>query len=196
MYLAIEGIDTAGKSTQIAALAERFPEAVITKEPGGTPVGERIRSLILETGVQSATTEMLLFLADRSEHVCEVIIPNRDRLIISDRSAVSGIAYAMIEADVETEELLRLNRFATGGHFPEKVVLLKLSETELGRRLGSKSHDAIESRGISYLLNIQEHLEKAAELLAIPTVVIDASLPIGDITDRIQHIITTTKGAT
>ncbi len=193
MYLAIEGIDTAGKSTQISALAKRFPEAVFTKEPGGTPVGEKIRSLILETGVHSATTEMLLFLADRSEHVSEVIVPNRKRLIVSDRSAVSGIAYAMIKAAVGTEELLRLNRFATGGYLPDKVVILKLSEAELLRRLKAKEHDAIESRGSGYLLKIQENLEKAAELLEIPAVVIDASLPVGDITARIRDIIT--KGA-
>lgn len=194
MYLAVEGIDTAGKSTQIARLAALFPEAVLTKEPGGTPAGEKIRSLILETGVQSAAAEMLLFLADRSEHVSEVILPNEGRLIISDRSVVSGIAYAMVKQTFSTQELVYLNRFATGGRFPDRVVILKLSKDELGRRLGAKEHDAIEARGAEYLLSIQAHLEKAAALLDIPTVIIDASLPVETITGQINDIIKT-KGA-
>lgn len=194
MYLAVEGIDTAGKSTQIAQLATLFPEAVLTKEPGGTPAGEKIRSLILETGVQSAAAEMLLFLADRSEHISEVIVPNEGRLIISDRSVVSGIAYAMVEQTFSTQELVYLNRFATGGRFPDQVVILKLSEDELRRRLGSKEHDTIEARGTGYLLRIQAHLEKAAALLEIPTVIIDASLPVETITGQINDIIKT-KGA-
>ncbi len=193
MYLAVEGIDTAGKSTQISRLRERFPDAVFTREPGGTPVGEKIRGLILETGVASARAEMLLFLADRSEHVEEVVLPNRSRLIVSDRSAVSGIAYAMEKGEFDDDELLFLNRFATDGILPDAVVILRLDERELLRRLGTKEHDAIESRGSAYLLRIQEHLEKAASLLQIPAVVIDAALPVETITETIVKLIN--KGA-
>ncbi len=189
MYLAIEGIDTAGKSTQIARLRERFRDAVFTKEPGGTKTGERIRSLLLETGVASERAELLLFLADRSEHVAEIVVPNRNRLIVSDRSAVSGIAYAMAAERFSPDELLRLNRFATGGIFPDVVVILKLDEAELSRRLAMKTPDAIEMRGTDYLLQIQARLETAAGLLELPTVVIDAALPPERITDAIADLI-------
>ena len=189
MYLAIEGIDTAGKSTQIARLRERFRDAVFTKEPGGTKAGERIRSLLLETGVASERAELLLFLADRSEHVAEIVVPNRNRLIVSDRSAVSGIAYAMVAERFSPDELLRLNRFATGGIFPDAVVILKLDEAELSRRLAMKTPDAIEMRGTDYLLQIQARLEAAAGLLELPTVVIDAALPPERITDAIADLI-------
>ncbi len=189
MYLAIEGIDTAGKSTQIARLRERFRDAVFTKEPGGTKTGERIRSLLLETGVASERAELLLFLADRSEHVAEIVVPNRNRLIVSDRSAVSGIAYAMAAERFSPDELLRLNRFATGGIFPDAVVILKLDEAELSRRLAMKTPDAIEMRGTDYLLQIQARLETAAGLLELPTVVIDAALPPEHITDAIADLI-------
>ena len=194
MYLVLEGIDTAGKSTQMAALQRLFPDAVFTKEPGGTPTGEQIRTLLLQTGVRSERAEMLLFLADRSEHVEEVIIPNRQRLIISDRSVISGMAYAMVKQAFELEELLRLNRFATGGILPDFAVILRLHETELVRRLGAKPHDAIESRGTEYLLAIQDELEHAARLLGIPMLVIDASLEVDTITEQIKEIIIT-KGA-
>jgi len=191
MYLVLEGIDTAGKSTQMAALRSLFPEAVFTKEPGGTPTGEQIRSLILESGVRSARAELLLFLADRSEHIEEVIIPNRSKVIISDRSVISGMAYALVKQAFSQEELLRLNRFATGGILPDFAVILKLQEAELVRRLGSKSHDAIEARGADYLLGIQDELEHAAQLLGIQTLVIDASLDIDTITEQIKEIIIT-----
>ena len=191
MYLVLEGIDTAGKSTQMEALRALFPEAVFTKEPGGTPAGEQIRSLILEKGVRSARAELLLFLADRSEHIEEVIIPNRTGVIVSDRSVISGMAYAMVKQAFETEELLRLHRFATGGILPDFAVILTLKEEELVRRLGTKTQDAIESRGTEYLLAIQDELERAARLLGIPTLIIDASLDVETITDQIKEIIIT-----
>jgi dTMP kinase len=191
MYLVLEGIDTAGKSTQMQALRALFPDACFTKEPGGTAAGERIRELILETGVRSERAEMLLFLADRSEHIEEVILPHRSELIISDRSVISGMAYAMVKQAFEPDELLRLNRFATGGVLPDFAVILKLEETELMRRLAGKSHDTIESRGTEYLLAIQDELERAARLLGIPTLVIDAGLDVDTITEQIQEIIIT-----
>lgn len=194
MYLVLEGIDTAGKSTQMEALRALFPQAVFTKEPGGTPTGERIRSLILDTGVQSERAELLLFLADRSEHLAEVIIPHRSELIVSDRSVISGMAYAMVKQAFETDELLWLNRFATGGVLPDFAVILQLQEAELIRRLGAKSRDAIESRGTDYLLSIQDELQRAAQLLGIPTLIIDAALDVDTITEQIKEIIIT-KGA-
>lgn len=194
MYLVLEGIDTAGKSTQIAALRSRFPDAVFTREPGGTPTGVRIRELILETGVRSARAEMLLFLADRSEHMEEVVLPNRANVVISDRSLISGMAYAMVKGTFPPDELVRLNRFATDDVLPDFAVILKLTEAELARRLGAKSRDAIESRGNEYLLAIQEELEHAARLLEIPTLVIDAAQDVDTITEQIGEIIIT-KGA-
>ena len=194
MYLVIEGIDTAGKSTQMEALRALFPDAVFTKEPGGTPTGEQIRTLLLETGVRSDRAELLLFLADRSEHIEEVVIPNRSGLIVSDRSVISGMAYAMVKQAFETDELLRLNRFATGRILPDFAVILKLRETELIRRLGTKRRDAIESRGTEYLLAIQDELEQAARLLGIPVLVIDAAMDVDTITEQIKEIIIT-KGA-
>lgn len=191
MYLVLEGIDTAGKSTQMDALRTLFPEAVLTKEPGGTPTGEQIRTLLLETGVRSERAELLLFLADRSEHIEEVVLPNRNGMIISDRSLISGMAYAMVKQAFSTDELLWLNRFATGGILPDFAVILKLSEAELIRRLGAKTHDAIEARGTEYLLNIQDELEHAAHILGIPTLVIDAALDVETITEQIKEIIIT-----
>ena len=193
MYIAIEGIDTAGKSTQIARLAEAYPDAIITKEPGATKIGEKIRDIVLSGEVQSAKAEFLLFLADRAEHMQEVVRPNLDKLVISDRSVVSGVAYALVQESISQTAILHLNRFATDGKYPEVLFLLQLSEKELTFRLSQKELDGIELRGTKYLLDIQEALIKAAELLEIELVIIDASNTIEDITEEIINKIKDTK---
>ena len=185
MYIAIEGIDTAGKSTQIAALQKHFPDAIITKEPGGTAIGAEIRSLVLSAKAQSKKAEFLLFLADRAEHIQEVIKPNLDKMIISDRSAVSGVAYALSQGEIKETTIVHLNRFATDGIYPQKVFLLKLTKEELEYRLSQKELDGIELRGSEYLLAIQDAIIKAAQLLNIELVEIDASKSIESITEEI-----------
>ncbi len=187
MYVALEGIDTAGKSTQIARLRHTFPTAVITKEPGGTAVGSKIRDIVLHHELQSSKAEFLLFLADRAEHMTRIIEPNLKKLIISDRSVVSGIAYALVKGDISTTALLHMNRFATGGIYPEKIFLLRLTEEALKYRLSQKKLDGIEARGIPYLLEIQEALVEAASVLNIALVTLDASQSI----EVISHSIIT-----
>ncbi len=185
MYVAIEGIDTAGKSTQIALLQKYFSEAVITKEPGATAIGTKIREIVLSGEVQSAKAEFLLFLADRAEHMQEVVLPNLDKLVISDRSVVSGVAYALVQKNISETAILHLNRFATDGNYPEILFLLQLTKEELTYRLSQKELDGIELRGVAYLLDIQEALIKASKLLGIELVIIDAAEPIEKITEKI-----------
>lgn len=193
MYIAIEGIDTAGKSTQIARLREAYSDAVITKEPGATRIGERIRDIVLSGEVQSKKAEFLLFLADRAEHMQEVIKPNLEKLVISDRSVVSGVAYALVQESISKEEILSLNAFATDGIYPQKLFLLQLSEKELSFRLSQKELDGIEARGTAYLLQIQAALIEAAETLGIELIIIDASNTIEAITQEIINNIKETR---
>jgi len=185
MYIAIEGIDTAGKSTQIAALQKYFSDAIITKEPGATEIGIHIRDLVLSAKASSAKAEFLLFLADRAEHLQEVIKPNLNKTIISDRSVISGIAYALVQEKIAQDEIVALNAFATDGIYPEKVVLLQLSEKELRFRLSQKELDGIELRGVTYLLSIQEALITACELINVELIIIDAGQGIETITTQI-----------
>jgi dTMP kinase len=186
MYIAIEGIDTAGKSTQIQALQNHFCDAVITKEPGATALGVEIRKLVLLAQARSKRAEFLLFLADRAEHLNEVIKPNLNKkMIISDRSAISGVAYALVSGEIDKEEIVQLNHFATQHIYPEKVFLLRLSKEELEYRLSQKELDGIELRGSNYLLKIQDALCEAAQLLGVQLIEIDASLPREVITQKI-----------
>ncbi len=185
MYIAIEGIDTAGKSTQISKIAKHFPDAIVTKEPGATELGKDIRDMVLSAKAKSKKAEFLLFLADRAEHVQEVIEPNLDKMIISDRSAVSGVAYALVQNAISKEELVSLNHFATNRIYPEKVFLLRLSKKELEHRLSQKKLDGIELRGSEYLLNIQESIIEATKLLGLELIEIDATQSRAQITKNI-----------
>ena len=192
MYITIEGIDTAGKSTQIAALESNFPEAIITKEPGATEIGKEIREMVLSAKTKSKKAEFLLFLADRAEHITEVIEPNIDtKMIISDRSVVSGVAYALVQGAISETAIVHMNRFATNGIYPEKVFLLKLTKEELDYRLSQKELDGIELRGSEYLLKIQEALIEASKLLKIELVEIDATKTRDEITQEILNNMNT-----
>lgn len=192
MYIAIEGIDTAGKSTQIEALSGHFLEAIITKEPGATEIGKEIREMVLSAKAKSKKAEFLLFLADRAEHIKEVIEPNiNDYMIISDRSAVSGVAYALIQGEIDTKDLVSLNDFATNRMYPNKIFLLRLTKKELEFRLSQKELDGIELRGSEYLLKIQDAIVEATKLLGLELVEIDATLSREEITTSILNNINT-----
>ncbi len=186
MYVVIEGIDTAGKSTQLELLQKKYPQAVFTKEPGGTELGKEIRSLVLGAKAQSKVAEMFLFLADRAEHCEEIVKPFCGELLISDRSFISGVAYAK---DFPIDMVMRLNEIALDNIYPSKIIMLQLSKEELTRRLSQKENDGIESRGIEYLLDIQNRMVSIIEYLGLPNCIIDASLSINEIEKKIEDFI-------
>jgi dTMP kinase len=189
MYIVVEGIDTCGKSTQIELLAKAYPQAVITKEPGATELGAKIRELVLYSDDLCPVTELLLFLADRSNHASAVIKPNLGRLIISDRSLISGMAYALASKKFDFDWLETLNRFAMQDIMPDAIILFKITEETLTERLGGKDHDVIEQRGMDYMLNVQEQLEYVAATLEIPTLLIHAEESIESIHETIDNYI-------
>jgi len=181
MYILFEGIDTCGKSTQIDLIANKHPEIVVTHEPGGTPFGKKAREILLADSLASKRAELLLFLADRAEHYEEVIEPNKNRVIISDRGFISGIGYALANGDFDFEELVKLNKFALKEHFPDRIVLFLTDMETLKERTSAKSLDGIELRGLEYLLEVQEHMKQSIIKLDIPHLFIDA-------TDNIENI--------
>ena len=177
MYIVFEGIDGAGKTTQIELLKNKLSNAIFTKEPGGTPFGIKAREILLHQDLKSKKAELFLFLADRAEHFKEVIEPNIDKLIISDRSLISGIAYALASnKKFDINFLIELNRFALNNTLPQKAVIFKINRTTLIERLSKKVHDSIEKRGYDYLLTIQDYIFEVAKKLNINYLEIDASM--------------------
>ena len=188
MYIAIEGIDTAGKSTQIKLLQNSFQDAIFIKEPGATDIGKKIRKIIFNSKEKpSIKTELLLFLADRTETIEKIIKPNYDKLIISDRSFISGMAYGLEYFDLLELELF--NSFATDRIYPDIVFILRLKKEDLIERLQQKKKDSIEERGISYLLSVQENMIEITNRFLIDTIIIDASNPVYEIEEIIKSKI-------
>jgi len=190
MYILFEGIDTCGKSTQIDLIAQKHPEVIVTHEPGGTAFGKKAREILLSDSLASKRAELLLFLADRAEHYQEVIFPNKDKVIFSDRGFLSGIGYALANGDFDFDELVSLNKFALEGHFPDKVILFLTDMETLKARTSEKTLDGIELRGLKYLLNVQELMKQSILKLNIPHLFIDAT---DDIESIHQTILTYLK---
>ncbi|GAA7689027.1 dTMP kinase [Helicobacter pylori] len=159
MYVVLEGVDGAGKSTQVGLLKDRFKNALVTKEPGGTRMGEHLRRIALNESI-SELARAFLFLSDRAEHIESVIKPalKEKKLIISDRSLISGMAYSQFSS-------LELNLLATQSVLPEKIILLLIDKEGLKQRLSLKSLDKIENQGTEKLLTIQQKLKAHAHAL-------------------------------
>ncbi|MFG3162486.1 dTMP kinase [Streptomyces sp. NPDC048232] len=151
-FIALEGGDGAGKSTQAEALAEwirsKGHEVVLTREPGATPVGKRLRSILLDVSSAglSHRAEALLYAADRAEHVDTVVRPALERgaVVISDRYIDSSVAYQGAGRDLSPTEIARINRWATNGLVPHLTVLLDVSP-ETARERFTEAPDRLES---------------------------------------------------
>lgn len=192
MYVIIEGIDTAGKSTQLDILQKKYPEAIFTKEPGGTDIGIKLREMVLNGEAKSKVAEMFLFLADRAEHSFEIVKKHKDEIVISDRGFLSGIAYAKT---APLEIAISLNIMALNGAMPNKIIMLELTKEELEYRLSQKEQDNIEKRGSDYLLEIQKRMIDAIEMInsmgevKIDLLRVDAKQPIDTIATQIEHFL-------
>ena len=191
MYILFEGIDTCGKTTQIELVAKKFQNAIITKEPGGTEFGKNAREILLNDSLNSKRAELLLFLADRAEHYEELIKPNPEKLILSDRGFLSGIGYALANEDFNFEYLLELNKFALEEKFPDLIILFETNLETLKERTGKEEKilDGIELRGLEYLMSVQKHMRESLEKLDIPFLLVDATKDIEVIEQQIALTI-------
>ncbi len=154
-----EGGEGSGKSTQAALLAARLG-AVLTHEPGGTDLGRRIRSLVLDPAVGSALdarAEALLLAADRAQHVSEVIRPALDRGVdvVSDRFTGSTLAYQGYARGLPVPELEGLSSWATGGLEADVVILLDVPAAVAATRMKPQA-DRMEAAGVDFHRRVAE----------------------------------------
>lgn len=140
VFVVLEGGDGSGKSTQVPLLVSRLRDAgrevVVTREPGGTDLGEQIRALVLGGGGVDPATEALLIAADRAEHVAAVIRPAlaRGAVVVSDRHVPSSLAYQGVGRGLGVDEIARLSVWATRGLEPDAVIVLDVPADEAARR--------------------------------------------------------------
>ena len=131
MFLTFEGIEGSGKTTQLRRLAERIPNAVATKEPGGTPTADRIRAILLDPESHlDRVAELFLFAASRRQHVVDLIRPalQRGQVVLCDRFTDSTLAYQGFGRVIDLDQLRTLNAWATDSLTPDLTLLFDLPE--------------------------------------------------------------------
>jgi dTMP kinase len=210
-FIVMEGGDGAGKSTQVEALAEwiraKGHEVVVTREPGATPIGKRLRSILLDVSSAglSNRAEALLYAADRAEHVGSVVRPALERgaIVISDRYIDSSVAYQGAGRDLSPTEIARINRWATDGLVPHLTVLLDVSP-ETARERFTEAPDRLESEPAEFHQRVRAGfltlaaadpgrylvVDAAQEPEAVATVVrhrLDQLLPLSDAEVKAQE---------
>jgi len=156
MFLTLEGMEGCGKSTQAARLGQRLgPDVIVTQEPGGTALGRQIRQLLLDHrhSEMAPATELLLYFADRAQHVQEVIRPAlaAGRSVVSDRYVDSSIAYQGYGRGLPLDLLDAVARLATGGLRPDATFFLDVPiEAGLARVHRRGAHDRVEAETLEF----------------------------------------------
>ncbi len=196
LFVVFEGVEGSGKGTQIELAArflrERGREVLVTREPGGTSMGERLRELLLDVATErlEPRTEALLFAASRAQHVATVIRPALDegKVVLCDRYIDSSLAYQGWARGLGEQDVLTLNVWATQGLFPDLVVLLHLEPEEGLRRVGAEP-DRIESEGPEFLDKVSDAYLKIAEEHPERFVVIDAGRPAEEVQASVREAL-------
>ncbi|MEU9652596.1 dTMP kinase [Streptomyces sp. NPDC048110] len=193
-FIALEGGDGAGKSTQAEALAEwirgKGHEVVLTREPGATPVGKRLRSILLDVSSAglSHRAEALLYAADRAEHVDTVVRPALERgaVVVSDRYIDSSVAYQGAGRDLSPTEIARINRWATNGLVPHLTVLLDVAP-EAARERFTEAPDRLESEPAEFHARVRSGFLTLAAADPGRYLVVDAGQEPEAVTSVVRH---------
>ncbi|NNG38008.1 dTMP kinase [Flexivirga sp. ID2601S] len=182
MFIAFEGGDGAGKTTQIQLLRDRLVaagrEVVVTREPGGTALGQEIRNVLLHGDHVAPRAEALLFAADRAHHVATVVRPALERgaIVLQDRYMDSSIAYQGAGRELDPAEVKRLSLWATEDLLPDLTVLLDVTP-EVGRARRGEVHDRLEREADDFHTRVREHYLALAATDPGRYLVVDAALP-------------------
>ncbi|WP_434617479.1 dTMP kinase [Arthrobacter sp. A5] len=196
LFIVFEGGDGAGKSTQAALLAGALQQlghtVLCTREPGGTPVGEKLRTLVLEHGQGEidARCETLIFAAARAAHATQVIRPAlaRGELVISDRYVDSSVAYQGGGRALGERRVRDLNEWATNGLWPDLTVLLDVAPADGRdrRTAAAAAEDRLESEPDDFHRNIRRVFLDLAAAAPEQYLVLGARAPIDELATRIQ----------
>ena len=189
-YIAFEGWEASGKSTQARLLSQRL-DAVLTREPGGTALGLAIRDLLLGNGpAPTERAEALLFAADRAQHLAEIVEPAlaEGRDVITDRSYGSTLAYQGYGRGQSIEELMRLVEWTSGGLLPDLVVLLTVAVDTADDRLGDQ-RDRMESEDSDFATRVIEGFTALTEADPDRWVVVDGAGSIEEVAARVAKAV-------
>ena len=200
-FIVIEGIDGCGKTTQINELSKWLPQSgllnkgsklITTREPGGSLLGKKLRGLILDNNENykpSSLAELLLYSADRAEHVSKIISPalNNNDWVISDRFSDSTLAYQGYGRNIDLEIIKKIQSIVCQGEYPDITIFLEISPRESIIRRKNEIPDRIESEGIRFLEKVNEGFKLIAK--EKNWTVISASQNIKTISNQIKETL-------
>lgn len=195
--ITFEGSEGSGKSTQISRIARRFEKAgydvVVTREPGGTEIGEQIRHILMhaaESEKMTPETELLLFAASRAQLVREVIMPalEQGKIILCDRFLDSTTVYQGLARKIAAEPVHIINTFAVGNLIPDLTVVIDLP-AEIGMERIKKRHndlpDRMETENIEFYRNVREGYLMLAKAMPSRFIVVDGIPGIDEVEESI-----------
>ena len=180
MFVTFEGVDGAGKSTLIAALAERLRangvRVLVTREPGDGEFGIAVRELLLDRHI-CPEAELFLFLADRSEHVRNTVVPalERGETVLCDRYGDSTVVYQGFARGFDIEQLKELNRFATNNLVPDRTFILDLDPADAAKR--RTKGDRLDREAEEFHQKVRDGFLSLAEAEPNRFTVLDATKP-------------------
>ena len=191
LFIAFEGGEGAGKTTQAQLITQRLKrlghEVVLTREPGGTSLGERLRDIIFHPGLEPET-ELLLILAARAQLVAEVIRPalERGEIVVCDRYSDSTLAYQGYGRRLDLAATAAANEIATGGLRPDLSILLDLPvDAGLARKADGDEWDAIGQESREFHERVRRGFHELAATEPQRWLIVDATLPIEDVSEMI-----------
>jgi dTMP kinase len=195
--ISFEGSEGSGKSTQISRIADRFEDAgydvVVTREPGGTPIGEEIRHILMhgaEGDKMMPETELLLFAASRAQLVREVILPavEAGKIVLCDRFMDSTTVYQGVARNIQSEPVHMINTFAVGHMVPDVTVVIDL-DAEIGlervRHRANDLPDRMEQENIQFYQKVRNGYLMLAKAMPERFIVVDGELPREELEDKI-----------
>ncbi|WP_018157177.1 dTMP kinase [Demetria terragena] len=195
VFIVFEGGDGAGKTTQLDRLVyflrSRDEDVVVTREPGGTTLGHKIRELVLHGEDVAPRAEALLFAADRAHHVATVVRPALERgvTVVQDRYIDSSVAYQGAGRDLDPGEIAQLSAWATHDLRPDLTVLLDVTP-ELGHTRRSGTHDRLEREADEFHAKVRAHFLQLAEAEPQRYVVLSAEREPDEIAADVQRAVT------
>jgi dTMP kinase len=196
MFFSFDGIDGAGKSTQMelfcAWLAERGEQVVKCRDPGSTPLGEAIRSLLLDRRdlAIGRRAEAFLYMAARAQLVEQTIRPALDRgeTVVCDRFLLANVVYQGHAGGLDPDELWRVGEMATGGLEPDLTFALDLSPESAAKRL-DRQLDRMESQGDEFRRRLRDGFRIEAARRADKIILLDADRPIDAVQAEIRRVV-------
>lgn len=197
LFVTIEGIDRSGKSTQARRLVDALgDDALLVREPGGTPAGERIRDLLKDPAIElDARTEALLFAAARAELVATVIRPSlaAGRIVVSDRFLDSSLAYQGFARGLGQDEVRRINQWAIAGLEPDLTVLLRIDPAAAAVRAGEG--DRFEDEGLALQRAVADGYEALAAAAPDRWRIVDAARDPNAVAADVAALVAGTRAA-